>query len=79
MSTIFRVYLRAQAFHFSDMSFKDTILREYLLSYSERLPSFRKGSIATEVYNKVDEFSFPVVMVTFSSGDIPFQLAYDVF
>ena len=34
---------------------------------------------ATEVYNKVDEFSFPVVMFTFPSGNTPIQLGYDVF
>ena len=34
---------------------------------------------ATEVYNKVDEFTFPVVMFTFPSGNIPIQLGYDVF
>ena len=37
------------------------------------------GEFATEVYNKVDEFSFPVVMFTFPSGNIPIQLGYDVF
>ena len=35
--------------------------------------------LTTEVYNKVDDFTFPVVMFTFPSGNIPIQLGYDVF
>ena len=35
--------------------------------------------LANEVYNKVDEFTFPVVMFTFPSCNIPIQLGYDVF
>ena len=30
--------------------------------------------LTTEVYNKVDDFTFPVVMFTFPLGNIPIQL-----
>ena len=36
-------------------------------------------SISTEVYNKVEDFNFPVVMYTFPNGNMPLSIGYNVF
>ena len=35
--------------------------------------------IRTEVYNKVDDFDFPVVTFTFASGNMPLHIGYNIF
>jgi len=37
------------------------------------------GNISTEVYNKVEDFNFPVVMYTFPNGNMPVNIGYNVF
>lgn len=37
------------------------------------------ASIATSLYNKVDDFNFPVVMYTFPHGNMPVDIGYNVF
>ena len=37
------------------------------------------SSLTTELYNKVDEFDFPVVMYTFPNSNIPVDIGYNVF
>ena len=49
------------------------------LCYLDVRITIGSDEFVTEVSNKVDEFSFPVVMFTFLTGNIPMQLGYDVF
>ena len=35
--------------------------------------------VSTRVYNKLDEFNFPIVMFTFPNGNIPVKIGYNVF
>ena len=35
--------------------------------------------IQTKVYNKVDDFDFPVVTFTFASGNMPLPIGYNIF
>jgi len=50
-----------------------------ILCYLDVRITIGDDELTTEVYNKVDDFTFPVVMFTFPSGNIPIQLGYDVF
>ena len=37
------------------------------------------GGISTDLYNKLDDFNFPVVMFTFPHGNMPISVGYNVF
>ena len=54
-------------------------IKTYVMSYLDVRITIGDDELTTEVYNKVDDFTFPVVMFTFPSGNIPIQLGYDVF
>ena len=47
--------------------------------YLDIMLTIGSDEFVTEVSNKVDEFSFPVAMFTFVTGNIPIQLGYAVF
>ena len=38
-----------------------------------------ENGIQTKVYNKVDDFDFPVVTFTFPSGNMPLHIGYNIF
>ena len=38
-----------------------------------------KGGYITKVYNKLDDFDFPVIQYTFSSGNMPQEIGHNVF
>ena len=38
-----------------------------------------KGGRTTKVYNKLDDFNFPVIQYTFSSGNMPHEIGHNVF
>ena len=38
-----------------------------------------KGGYTTKVYNKLDDFNFPVIQYTFSSGNMPHEIGHNVF
>ena len=37
------------------------------------------GNASTQLYNKLDDFNFPVVMYTFPHGNMPVSVGYNVF
>ena len=37
------------------------------------------GKFSTELYNKLNDFNFPVVMYTFPHGNMPVNVGYNVF
>ena len=38
-----------------------------------------KGGFTTQVYNKLDDFNFPVIQYTFASGNMPNEVGHNVF
>ena len=38
-----------------------------------------KGGFTTQVYNKLDDFNFPVIQYTFASGNMPHEVGHNVF
>ena len=38
-----------------------------------------KGGFTTQVYNKLDDFNFPVTQYTFASGNMPHEIGHNVF
>ena len=38
-----------------------------------------ESNISTDIYNKVDDFNFPVVMYTVLNGNMPIEVGYNVF
>ena len=37
------------------------------------------GNLSTKLYNKLDDFNFPVVMFTFPHGNMPVKIGYNIF
>ena len=50
-----------------------------LINYLDITIDIGDNSITTNVYNKVDDFNFPVVMYTFPQSNMPIEIGYDVF
>ena len=49
------------------------------INYLDIKISIEDSSLKTEVYNKVDDFDFSVVMYTFPNSNIPINIGYNVF
>ena len=50
-----------------------------LLHYLDVLVRVGQNGFSTSVYHKVDDFSFPVVLYTFSGSNVPIKMGYNVF
>lgn len=50
-----------------------------VINYLDINISIEPSSISTNIYNKVDDFNFPVVMYTFPHGNMPVSIGYNVF
>ena len=49
------------------------------VNYLDTNISIHEGCCKVEVYHKVDEFNFPVVLYTFPSSNMPIRIGYNVF
>ena len=49
------------------------------INYLDITIDIRASSITTDIYNKVDDFNFPVVMFTFPQSNMPIETGYNVF
>ena len=50
-----------------------------IINYLDITIKITESNISTELYNKVDDFNFPVVMYTFPNSNMPIQIGYNVF
>ena len=50
-----------------------------LVNYLDIQINISQSSITTELYHKVNDFTFPVVMYTFPHGNMPEDIGYNVF
>jgi len=50
-----------------------------LVNYLDIQINISQSSISTELYHKVNDFNFPVVMYTFPHGNMPEDIGYNVF
>ena len=57
------------------------MLSKWLINfnYLEVNINISDSSIVTNIYNKVDDFDFPVVMFTFPESNMPCETGYNVF
>ena len=51
----------------------------HLCSLLLRVPSWSSVSFSANVYHKVDDFSFPVVLYTFPGNNVPVKMGYNGF
>ena len=50
-----------------------------IIDYLDITITIGQSSISTNLYNKVDDFNFPVVMYTFPQSNMPIDIGYNVF
>lgn len=50
-----------------------------VINYLDVSIRISSNGITTEIYNKVEDFNFPVVMYTFPNGNMPITIGYNVF
>ena len=63
----------------SDLKMERSGNNNKLINYLDINISISESTIATDIYNKVDHFDFPVVMFTYPDSNLPIETGYNVF
>ena len=63
----------------SDLKMERSGNNNKVINYLDVKISICDSSLSTEIYNKLDDFNFPIIMYTFPQSNMPIEIGYNVF